>query len=108
MTNSYITPANGPGAALLDAAGNRWSITAAGQVAINGVADTLTGAVVQLAYVNGVVWQQNNKPATQKPANLWWGKASPTAAWLPASGTATNPMGSSVPGAPTDVVAVAS
>jgi hypothetical protein len=72
-------------AAITDASGNTWTITAGGQVAVNGVADTTTANVTELAYVNNEVWQENT-------ANLWWGKTSPAASWAPAAGTATSPL----------------
>ena len=75
----------GSAAAITDASGNTWSITGGGQVAVNGVADTTTANVTELAYVNNQVWQENS-------ANLWWGKTSPAAAWAPAAGTATSPL----------------
>jgi hypothetical protein len=75
----------GSAAAITDASGNTWTITSGGQVAVNGVADTTTANVTELAYVGKEVWQENT-------ANLWWGKTSPTAAWSPAAGTATSPL----------------
>jgi hypothetical protein len=71
--------------AITDASGNKWTITSAGQVAINGVADTATGGVVALAYEKGLIWQGN-------AAKLWWSKTSPSATWLPNGGTATSPI----------------
>jgi Cellulase (glycosyl hydrolase family 5) len=49
----------GSTAAITDASGNLWTITSGGQVAVNGAADTTTANVVEIAYVNGVVWQEN-------------------------------------------------
>ena len=69
---------------ITDAAGNVWGIDSAGQVTIDGVADTTTSQVVELAYVNGLVWQANSQ-------GLWWSKASPAAAWEPPAGTTANP-----------------
>ncbi|HBK09297.1 MAG TPA: hypothetical protein DDZ81_26130 [Acetobacteraceae bacterium] len=71
----------GATAAITDASGNQWTITATGQVAVNGVADATTANVTELAYVNQEVWQEN-------ASNLWWSKTSPTASW--ASGA--NPL----------------
>ena len=85
--NTVVTTA---GKAIVDTSGNSWTITASGQVAVNGVADTTTGNVIALAYEKGVIWQENT-------ANLWWSKTLPTDAWGPAAGTATSP----VPGTPT-------
>jgi hypothetical protein len=71
--------------AITDAAGNKWTITGTGQVAVNGTADTTTGNVTELAYVNGKVWQENT-------AKMWWDKASPSDAWGPAAGTSNSPL----------------
>jgi hypothetical protein len=71
--------------AITDASGNKWTITAGGQVAVNGVADTTTSGVVEIAYEKGLVWQENT-------ASLWWSKTAPSAAWGPAAGTATSPV----------------
>ena len=75
----------GSTAAITDANSNKWTITAGGQVAVNGATDTTTSGVKELAYVNGTVWQENG-------SNLWWGKTSPTAAWAPDPGTAVSPL----------------
>jgi hypothetical protein len=48
----------GSGGSIRDASGNVWTINAAGQVTINGQADTTTSNVIELAYVNGIVWQE--------------------------------------------------
>ena len=86
----------GSTAAITDTSGNKWTITAGGQVAVNGVADTTTGNVKELAYVKGVVSQENT-------SNLWWSKTSPTASWT--GGTAASPLPSTVavPATPTTV-----
>lgn len=52
---------------------------------MNGTADTTTANVIELAYVNGTIWQENS-------SDLWWGKTQPTASWSPATGTATSPL----------------
>ncbi|WP_428485128.1 cellulase family glycosylhydrolase [Rhodopila sp.] len=75
----------GSTAPIIDASGNAWTITSGAQVAVNGVADTATGTVAELAYVNGTIWQENT-------ANLWWGETTPSAAWAGTSGTATSPL----------------
>jgi hypothetical protein len=69
-----------------DAAGNAWGINAAGQVTMNGIADTTTSGVAVLTLAAGTVWQENS-------SKLWWGKASATAAWLPVGGTSVSPLG---------------
>lgn len=70
---------------IIDSLGNAWTITPAALVAVNGVPDTKTGGVVQLAYVKSVVWQENTR-------GLWWSKSRPLSAWLPPAGTATGPL----------------
>lgn len=75
----------GRAGSITDAGGNTWTITADGQVAVNGVADPATANVTHLAYANGLVWQENS-------ANLWWSKASPAAGWQPPYGTAAVPV----------------
>ena len=75
----------GSTAAVTDASGNAWTITSGGQVAINGTTDTTTGKVIELAYVNGEVWQENSD-------KYWWGRTSPTAPWSPSPGTTTSPL----------------
>ncbi|HBK05049.1 MAG TPA: hypothetical protein DDZ81_04210 [Acetobacteraceae bacterium] len=72
-------------ASITDASGNQWTITAGGQVAVNGTTDTTTANVTELAYVNGSIWQEN-------ASNLWWDKTSPTASWAPGTGTSTSPL----------------
>jgi beta-glucanase (GH16 family) len=65
---------------------NTWSINSAGQVVVNGTPDTAhTANVIELAYVSGQVWQENNQ-------SLWWAKTLPTDAWAPAAGTTTSPL----------------
>src|SRR6185312_7999395 len=75
----------GSKAAITDAAGNAWTITSGGQVAVNGVADTTTAGVKELAYVNGTIWQENTN-------NLWWGETAPNSGWSPAAGTSASPL----------------
>jgi hypothetical protein len=84
--NTIIT---GTTSAIIDASGNKWTITADGQVAANSAADKTTANVVALAYVNGKIWQENVN-------SLWWGKTSPAAVWAPGPGTSTSPLPSSV------------
>ncbi len=79
------TVVKGTAGAIIDASGNKWTINAAGQVAVNGTADATTANVIELAYVNGTIWQENS-------SKLWWGETQPNAAWSPAAGTATSPL----------------
>ncbi len=89
----------GSTAAIIDASINKWTITSGGQVAVNGVADTTTANVIELAYVNGMIWQEN-------ASKLWWGEAKPDASWSPGAGTATSPLPIAPP-TPTPVPPVA-
>ena len=91
--NDTVINAGSP-AAITDASGNTWTITAGGQVAVNGTTDPTTANVTELAYVNGTVWQKN-------ASNLWWSKTAPETSWLPTPGTPTSPLpgtGSITPG----------
>jgi hypothetical protein len=67
----------------VDTAGNRWTVTAGGQVALNGVVDTTTASVIEIAWVSGVIWQENSSAT-------WFSKASAAAAW--STGTTTSPL----------------
>jgi hypothetical protein len=79
------TVVKGTTGTITDASGNNWTITAGGQVAVNGIADTRTAGVIELAYVNGTIWQENS-------SDLWWGETTPNASWAPTAGTATSPL----------------
>ena len=43
---------------LVDAGGNLFWISGSGQVVENGVVDTKTANVIEMAYVNGVIWRE--------------------------------------------------
>ena len=75
------TVVKGTTGAITDTSGRNWTITAGGQVAINGVADTTTANVIELAYVNATIWQENS-------SNLWWGETQPNDAWASVTGMA--------------------
>ena len=74
----------GPAVSIVDANGNAWRI-ANGQVLVNGAVDSSTANVVELAYENGQIWQENSQ-------GLWWSKASPGETWGPPAGTTVNPV----------------
>jgi endoglucanase len=94
--NDTVVQANST-AAITDASGNQWTITSTGLVAVNGITDTTTANVIELAYVNGTVWQENT-------SLLWWGKTTPNAAWAPGPGTATSPLPALPIASPNDTV----
>jgi hypothetical protein len=89
-TSKDNTVVLGTAGKIVDAHGNTWTITAGGQVAVNGKVDTTTANVTELAYEKGLVWQENT-------AKLWWSKALPTDAWGPAMGTSTSPVPTTAP-----------
>lgn len=73
---------------LVDANGDVWSLTETNrakgyQVAVDGVVDETTGNLVQMAIVNGTIWQENT-------AGLWYSKTTPASAW--SAGTTTDPL----------------
>jgi hypothetical protein len=68
MTSSSGTVVSlGDGGTIVDSMGNQWSISASGQVIENGVTDTFTSNVTELAFKNGVLWQENT-------SFLWYAK----------------------------------
>ncbi len=75
------------GGSITAATGTVWTISASGQVVRNGVPDTFTSNVIELAYKNGVLWQENT-------AGLWYAKVGNAPGnyhgW--ASGTYTAPV----------------
>nr|WP_294520765.1 hypothetical protein [uncultured Rhodopila sp.] len=73
-----------PASSITDASGNTWSILN-GQVSLNGVADGTTANVIELAWANGRLWQENAN-------HIWWSKAKPSDPWAPANGTPVNPV----------------
>ena len=84
------TVVTGTTTAITDASGNLWTIASGGQVAVNGTIDPTTANVIELAYVNGTIWQEN-------ASDLWWGKTSPTASWEPGAGTSVSPLPAASP-----------
>jgi len=86
LSGSFITLSSG--GSLIDNDGNVWSIDPSvhgGAVSLNGNTDTTTYVVIEVAYVNGKIWQENN-------GNLWWYKSSPSDSWSPPDGTTVSPL----------------
>jgi hypothetical protein len=90
----------GSTAAITDAAGDAWTITSKGQTAYNGVAQGDTAGVTEIAFVGGVMWEEDT-------AGQWYTMMSgngqsvtittgPTSSPLPA-GTTTTPAASPTP-----------
>jgi hypothetical protein len=83
--NSIVTLLGGAATgSITDASGNAWSISG-GKVTLNGIADGTTANVIELAYVNGRIWQENSN-------HLWWSKAKPSDGWSSGDGTTVNPV----------------
>lgn len=74
----------GSSAAIIDGFGNAWTITAGGQIAKNSLVDATTKNVTQLAYVNGVIEQENT-------AGNWYSWTG--GGWSPPSITSPLPPG---------------
>jgi hypothetical protein len=100
VANQVKQPSGGAAStsAITDASGNKWSITADGQVAINGAVDAVTANVTELAYVNGEVWQQ--------AGGTWWGETQPDDSWGP--GTTISPLTQQIIIPPTDGTTIVS
>jgi hypothetical protein len=69
---------------IIDTNQHTWSIVN-GQVSVDGQIDGTTARVIELAYENGQVWQENAD-------NLWWAKTTPGDQWLPNPGTPVSPV----------------
>lgn len=98
--NIYATkPAAVSSGSVIDATGEVWTITASGQVAVNGVPDSTTSSVIELAYVSHAVWYETS-------GGLWRFKTKASDTWQPAAGTATSPLTIAESPNGTDVVTV--
>ena len=73
----------GSAATIIDASGNAWTITGGSQVAVNGATSQGTANVVEMAYVNGTIWQENT-------LGLWYGENQPNDSWT--AGTTISPL----------------
>jgi aryl-phospho-beta-D-glucosidase BglC (GH1 family) len=71
------------GPVICDAAGNTWALASDGTIALDGGAAPYSANVIELAYVGGVVWQEN-------ASQLWW--AYQSGGWSPTDGTSTPPL----------------
>lgn len=91
-TSANDTAIVGTAGAITDAAGNTWTITAAGTVDENGAAAAYSAGVNQIAYVNGAVWQEN-------AAGDWWEWTGTN--WNTGGGTSVSPLPASAPVTPT-------
>lgn len=74
------------GGTITDATGNLWTINSSAQVLENGNYAAGTANVIELAYENGTIWQENS-------SNQWWSWNASTKSWGPtATGTSTSPV----------------
>jgi hypothetical protein len=88
ISENDMTIVAGSATNLVDANGNVWGLTETNaglgyQVVVDGAVDETTANVVQMAIVNGVIWQENT-------AGLWYSKTTPASAW--SAGTTTDPL----------------
>jgi len=79
-----ITSANDP--PIINSVGDKWTLTADGKVAVNGVADDSTGRVVRGFYLGHEFYQQNAD-------NNWWKKKLAADPWAQVS----DPTGGQIP-----------
>ena len=89
----------GDGHSITDGNGNVWTIVN-GQVEVNGQPDNTTSGVIEMAFVDGNIWQENN-------ADLWWMKTKPSDTWSPGPGTSMSPLPTSMNSPSTDIFVVA-
>jgi hypothetical protein len=75
------------GGSVIDASGNAWMLTSGGQITVNGTVDPVTNNVLQLAYVNHVVWQYTGY-------GLWYSWSPTSHTW---AGTSVSPLPTPVP-----------
>lgn len=87
--SANLTTVTSVGPAIVDQYGIAYTLTSAGQVAINGVPDVTTSNVIELAYVNRAVWYENS-------ALHWWSRAL-AGQWGPTGGSLLGPVPSSKP-----------
>lgn len=85
-------------AAIIDAAGNSWTIGANGVVAVNGAPDLSTYGVTEIAYAGGEIWQSNGTDWYSKTVPTWTESASPFAAVLTWTPPTTNADGAPITG----------
>ena len=82
------TIAAGSPSTLVDANGNLWGLVKGDnahgyQVTVDGAVDPTTANLVQMAIVNGTIWQENT-------AGLWYSKTTPASSW--SAPTSTDPV----------------
>jgi hypothetical protein len=77
------------GGSITDGKGNVWSISTSGLVVENGVTNKFTANVTELAYKNGVLWQENT-------SHLWYAEEGNVPGnyhgWSPATSVAPVPV----------------
>ena len=90
--NGVLASSGAPYSQLYDTHGNLWQINAAGQVVIDGQVDTTTARVVEMALVNGRIWQENAD-------GVWYSKMKPADTWT--AGVRADPALAALMGAET-------
>lgn len=92
MTFSTVATVTTVGPTLTDSAGNKWSINASGQVVIGSQALTATSNVVQIALVNGSLWQLNKAGSWYEATAVTGTAPNQTVTW--SNGTTISPLAS--------------
>jgi hypothetical protein len=78
----------GTNGSIVDSSGNTWAIDNSGVITENGQQYPGTANVIELAYEQGVVWQENNQ-------DLWWSYDASNNSWTPQGSTSPVPTSSS-------------
>jgi hypothetical protein len=82
-SGTVVTPGNG--GFITDSKGDTFTLTSAGTVDMNNQPLGYTANVIEVAYVNGHVWQENS-------SGLWWEyQGNPSSPWT-GLGTSANPL----------------
>lgn len=79
--NHSVVTTTGP--TLCDGSGNAWALTSGGTVTLNGAAAGYSANVIEIASVDGALWQQNAD-------RMWWRWSG--GSWTPTAGTSTRPL----------------
>lgn len=90
--NGVLASSGAPYNQFYDTHGNLWQINAAGQVVIDGQVDKTTARVVEIALVNGRIWQENAD-------GVWYSKMKPADTWT--AGVRADPALAALAGAET-------
>lgn len=74
---------------ITDSFGNAWRVSPSGHPTANGVLDSDDAPIMQIAFVNQMIWRQTNDLK-------WWSKRHPGDMWWPPGGTEVSPLNGQV------------